>query len=184
MKRLYIFLVLSLFSLSCTEMPFDIKINNDKDSENTTDQPSSKPEDDPEDKPEDEPSGEPSVDDKPEVTPLTTPYFEYPQTLKPSDDYVYGTLRGTTYSSRKNVRNYSYCYDVRRHNPMWVAYPCHNIYWEGGYTRPNPDPWRPNPDLTEQQQSVIYASDWNNWPWSSSSNKPEDKYNYWTIAVH
>lgn len=182
MKHLYIFLVLSLFSLSCTEMPFDIKINNDKDSENTTDQPSSKPEDDPEDKPEDEPSGEPSVDDKPEVTPLTTPYFEYPQTLKPSDDYVYGTLRGTTYSSRKNVRNYSYCYDVRRHNPMWVAYPCHNIYWEGGYIRPNPDPWRPNPDLTEQQQSVIYASDWNNWPWSSSSNKPVDTYNYWTYT--
>ena len=120
--------------------------------------------------------------DKPVAGDLKTPYFEYPETLKPSGDYVYGTLRGTTYSSRKDVRNYSYCYDIRRHNPMWVAYPCHNIYWEGGYTRPNPDPWRPNPDLTEQQQSVIYAKDWNNWPWNSNSGKPTDSYNYWTYT--
>ena len=114
---------------------------------------------------------------------LSTPYFEYPRTLVPSDNYVYNTLNGTTYSSKKQVRNYSYCYDVARHNPMWVAYPCHAIYWEGGYTRPDPDPWRPNPHLSEDQQSVIYASDWSDWPWSSSSNKPNDIYNYWSSTT-
>jgi endonuclease G len=114
---------------------------------------------------------------------LKTPYYEYPETLTSSSDYVYGTLRGTTYSSKQNVRNYSYCYDVRRHNPMWVAYPCHDIWWEGGYTRPNPDPWRPNPDLKESQQSVIYAADWNSWPWSDNNKKPSDTYNYWSMTT-
>ena len=114
---------------------------------------------------------------------LKTPYYEYPETLTSSSDYVYGTLRGTTYSSKQNVRNYSYCYDVRRHNPMWVAYPCHDIWWEGGYTRPNPDPWRPNPDLKESQQSVIYAADWNSWPWSNNNKKPSDTYNYWSMTT-
>ena len=122
---------------------------------------------------------------KPEVNPdtLKTPYFECPQTLKPSDDYVYNTLRGKTYATKKDVRNYTYCYDVNRHNPMWVAYPCHTIYWEGGYTRPNPDPWRPNPDLEESQQSIIYASDWNDWPWASNNNRPDDYYNYWSMTT-
>lgn len=133
-------------------------------------------------KTDEDPSEPPAGDVEPDPVVLKTPYFEYPETLKPSKDYVYGTLRGKTYRSQKDVRNYSYCYDVRRHNPIWVAYPCHEIYWEGGYTRPNPDPWRPNPDLTEQQQSVIYAKDWNNWPWNSNSGKPTDSYNYWTYT--
>ncbi len=132
----------------------------------------------------DTPSGSEGEEEEEDETPApSTPYFEYPYTVKSSADYVYGTLRGETYSSRKTVRNYSYCYDVTRHNPMWVAYPCHNIYWEGGYTRPYPDPWRPSPFLTEQQQSVIYADDWEDWPWSSTGNKPEDIYNYWTCLT-
>ena len=63
---------------------------------------------------------------------------------------------------------------------MWVAYPCHEIYWEGGYTRPRPDPWRPDPSFSESEQSIIYASDWNSWPWSATSGKPSDKYYYWS----
>lgn len=118
---------------------------------------------------------------KPEV--LKSQYFECPLTVGPSDDYIYGTLTGKTYSSKKQVRNYSFCYDVRRHNPMWVAYPCHNIYWEGGYTRPNPDPWRPNPDIDEEKQSVIYASDWEQWPWTVNNKKPSDIYNYWSMTT-
>lgn len=114
---------------------------------------------------------------------LTTPYFECPQTLQSCSDYVYGTLSGKTYSSKQDVRNYSYCYDTRRHNPMWVAFPCHQIYWEGGYTRPVRDPWRPNPDLTEAQQSVIYPTDWNDWPWTATSGKPVDNKYYWTYTT-
>ena len=171
MKQLYILIVLSFLCVSCTEITFGGQNATDTESEDVVNPPAQKPDD--------EPSDEPDEDVQPPVL-LKTPYFEYPQTLKQSGDYVYGTLRGTTYRSKKHVRNYSYCYDVRRHNPMWVAYPCHEIYWEGGYTRPDPDPWRPNPDLTENQQSVIYAQDWNDWPWASSSNKPTDTYNYWT----
>lgn len=129
-------------------------------------------------------SGPPTGDVEPEPEPevLTTPYFEYPKTLKASNDYVYGTLSGKTYRSQKDVRNYSFCYDVRRHNPMWVAYPCHEIYWEGGYTRPNPDPWRPNPNLPEAQQSAMYATDWADWPWASTNGKPTDTHHYWTYT--
>lgn len=158
--------ICSLICLSCTENAFFPDSGNHS----------------PSDGQEQNPSDEEEPSHTPPAVELNSPYFEYPVTLKPSGDYVYGTLRGTTYSSRKNVRNYSYCYDVRRHNPMWVAYPCHSIYWEGGYTRPNPDPWRPNPQLDESQQSVIYASDWNAWPWASNDGKPSDKYNYWTYT--
>ena len=107
-------------------------------------------------------------------------WAEMPQTVRSSSDYKYVTHRGTTYSSKKSVRNYSACYDTRRHNPMWVAYPCHEIYWEGDYTRPKPDPWRPDPQFEQSEQSIIYATDWKNWPWEESENKPTDNYYYWT----
>lgn len=96
-------------------------------------------------------------------------------------DYKYVTHHATTYSSGKNVRNYSACYDTRRHNPMWVAYPCHEIYWEGGYNRPVKDPWRPDPKFEQEEQSIIYSvPEWSNWPWSSSGGRPNDLYWYWS----
>lgn len=107
-------------------------------------------------------------------------YFEVPQTLKESQDFKYISHHGETYSSHKKVRNYSACYDTRRHNPVWVAYPCHAIWGEGGFVRPNPDPWRPDPEMTESEQSIIYASDWANWPWSSNNGKPTDNFQFWT----
>ncbi len=106
--------------------------------------------------------------------------IEKPQTLKASSDYKYITHYATTYTSHKYVRNYSACYDTRRHNPMWVAYPCHDIYWEGGYKRPVKDPWRPDPEMTESEQSIIYASDWDGWPWSGNDGNATDKYQYWS----
>lgn len=109
----------------------------------------------------------------------TKDYIERPQTLKQNAAYKYVDHRGTTYRSKKNVRNYEACYDTRRHNPMWVAYPCHEIYWEGGYTRPTKDPWRPDPEFQESEQSIIYATDWNNWPWTDNGGSPEDTHHYW-----
>lgn len=109
----------------------------------------------------------------------TKDYIERPQTLKQNAAYKYVDHRGTTYRSKKNVRNYEACYDTRRHNPMWVAYPCHEIYWEGGYTRPVKDPWRPDPKFQESEQSIIYATDWNNWPWTDNGGSPEDTHHYW-----
>lgn len=121
-----------------------------------------------------DPGPEPSLKD----------YIERPATLKPNSDYKYVDHRAKTYRTKQNVRNYEACYDIRRHNPMWVAYPCHEIYWEGGYTRPKPDPWRPDPEFSESEQSIIYASDWADWPWGTVSKddlkSPNDKYQYWS----
>ena len=109
----------------------------------------------------------------------TKDYIERPQILKQNAAYKYVDHRATTYKSKKNVRNYEACYDTRRHNPMWVAYPCHEIYWEGGYKRPARDPWRPDPKFQESEQSIIYATDWEDWPWSDNQGSPTDKYHYW-----
>ena len=113
-------------------------------------------------------------------TPEKKDYIERPATLKANADYKYIDHRGTTYKTKQNVRNYEACYDTRRHNPMWVAYPCHAIWWEGGYTRPVKDPWRPDPEMAESEQSIIYASDWENWPWSANDGKASDLYQYWS----
>lgn len=123
-------------------------------------------------------SGTPEPGPNPE--PGVKDYIERPATLKSNSDYKYVDHRAKTYRTKQNVRNYEACYDIRRHNPMWVAYPCHDIYWEGGYTRPVKDPWRPDPYFSESEQSIIYASDWDAWPWSSTNGRPSDKYQYWS----
>lgn len=73
-------------------------------------------------------------------------------------DYAFFTHWSKSVKSRKTVRNYSYCYDTRRRNPVWVAYPMHAVYREGGTGRTNPDPWAPDPALDEALQSKIYKS--------------------------
>lgn len=106
------------------------------------------------------------------VPPVSTKdYAERPMTLRQNSDYKYVDHHATTYRTRKSVRNYEACYDIRRHNPVWVAFPCHAIWSEGGKTRPARDPWRPDPAFGEGEQSVIYASDWDNWP--------NNTYRYW-----
>lgn len=75
---------------------------------------------------------------------------------KYKSEYVYGKHWTTTYSSKRRVRNYFYCYDVRRHSPMWVAHPQHAIYEEGGKTRPASDPWDCDPYLTDNESAIIY----------------------------
>ena len=145
------------------------------------------PDPDPIDNP--DPAPDPTPDPTPTPDPAPDPepapdeqkdYIERPQTIKPNSNYKYIDHRGTTYRTGQKVRNYEACYDVRRHNPMWVAFPCHEIYWEGDYTRPTKDPWRPEPNLEESEQSIIYAEDWQDWPWSSNSGNPTDKFQYWS----
>ncbi|WP_455498393.1 DNA/RNA non-specific endonuclease [Coprobacter sp.] len=108
------------------------------------------------------------------------PCTETPKIITGSSNYKYVTHFAETLVSKKWVRNYTACYDTRRHNPMWVAYPVHQCYHEKGFGRTNPDPWRPDPKFTTEQQSVIYPSDWSNWPWATNANKPTDPYYYWT----
>lgn len=90
--------------------------------------------------------------------------YEYIADGGMAGDYKYVTHHANTYSSKKYVRNYSACYDTRRHNPMWVAYPFHAIYEEGGWTRPETDPWRNDPKFEESEQSIIYPIDWQSYP--------------------
>ena len=107
------------------------------------------------------------------------PWPELPETLVPGEDYRYITHYATTLKSGKRVRNYAACYDTRRHNPMWVASVHHSCYLEGR-GRTDPDPWRPDPEMTGEEQSIIYPSDWEEWPWTANGGRPSDGYYFWT----
>lgn len=75
----------------------------------------------------------------------------------------------TTVSGGKRVRNYTYCYDKRRHNPVWVAYPHHRCYLEGSGR--SDEPWAADPALPETQQAKIYPS------------SAGDVYQYWVADL-
>ena len=107
------------------------------------------------------------------------PWPEIPETVIMDDAYKFVTHWSETVTSRKRVRNYSACYDTERHNPVWVAYPHHECYTEGRGERTNPDPWRPDPLFEESEQSIIYGSDWAEWPWDGAS-VATDLYQYWS----
>ena len=113
--------------------------------------------------------------------PKVYPWPEVPETMKQNANYKYVIHRAETIISKKEVRNYSACYDIYRHNPVWVAYPCHECYLEG-QGRTEPDPWRPDPLFDESEQSIIYSSDWNDWPWLGNGGKPQDKFQYWSYV--
>ncbi|MDE5691876.1 MAG: DNA/RNA non-specific endonuclease [Alistipes sp.] len=118
-----------------------------------------------------DPEPAPDPDPDPDPDPLPDPaVYRYPELpanwVAPTadaaarkDDYAFFTHWSQSVESKKSVRNYSYCYDTRRHNPVWVAYPLHAVYREGGMGRTNPDPWAPDPALDEACQSKIYKSE-------------------------
>ena len=87
----------------------------------------------------------------------------------PSADQFVHTTWTTTVTSGRRVRNYTYCYDTRHHNPVWVAYPHHRCYMEGSGR--SDEPWAADPALPESQQSKIYAS------------STGDMYQYWTADL-
>ena len=89
----------------------------------------------------------------------TYSYAELPTFDKTNADYYYNTLYANTVKSGRRVRNYSFCYDTRRHNPVWVAFPMHNIYAEGSgrsTDEEGKDPWMRYPDLPLDKQSIIW----------------------------
>ena len=87
----------------------------------------------------------------------------------PSSDQLVHTTWTTTVSGGKRVRNYTYCYDTRRHNPVWVAYPHHRCYLEGSGR--SDEPWAADPALPESQQAKIYPS------------SAGDVYQYWVADL-
>ena len=88
-------------------------------------------------------------------------WAELPAATNSKSEYLYQTHWSTTVNSKKSVRNFTYCYDVRRHSPMWIAHPQHTVYEEGGKTRPASDPWARDPYLTDEQSAIIYPIDGN-----------------------
>ena len=54
-----------------------------------------------------------------------------------------------------------------------------NVIMKKGSDVQIPDPWRPDPKFSASEQSIIYPSDWSNWPWSMNGNEPTDLYYYW-----
>lgn len=106
----------------------------------------------------------------PDPDPTPVPAYRFPElpsnwvaptgsTAALKDDRAFFTHWSKSVKSKKTLRNYSYCYDTRRHNPVWVAYPLHPVYREGGTGRTDPDPWAPDPALDERYQSKIYKHD-------------------------
>lgn len=91
-------------------------------------------------------------------------------------DLAFFTHWSQSVKSKKSVRNYSYCYDMRRHNPVWVAYPLHAVYREGGTGRTDPDPWMPDPVLDATCQSKIYKSE-------GDGEGIYDGYQFWGTAT-
>ena len=102
-----------------------------------------------------------------DVTPRIYRWAELPSNFEaPAADQFVHTTWTTTLRTGQHLRSYTYCYDTRRHNPVWVAYPHHRCYMEGS-GRTTPDPWGPDPALEESSQAKIYPS------------YPGDTYNYW-----
>lgn len=69
------------------------------------------------------------------------------------------TFWSTTVSTKQYLRNYTYCYDTKRHCPLWIAHPQHACYEEGGRTRPKTEPWAADPNMTQAEQAIIWV-----WP--------------------
>lgn len=88
-------------------------------------------------------------------------WAEVPKKSNSKTEYIYKTHWSNSVKSNQHVRNFSYCYDARRHSPMWIAHPQHAVYQEGGFTRPASDPWARDPHLTNEQSAIIYPIDGN-----------------------
>ena len=85
-------------------------------------------------------------------------WAELPATPADMTDKKIYTHWATTVTTKQYLRNYTYCYDTRRHQPLWIAHPQHACYSEGGTTRPDKDPWSADPEMTDAEQAIIYPT--------------------------
>ena len=86
-------------------------------------------------------------------------WAELPDTPADMTNRKIYTFWSTTVSTKQYLRNYTYCYDTKRHCPLWIAHPQHACYEEGGRTRPETDPWAADPNMTQAEQAIIWV-----WP--------------------
>lgn len=87
------------------------------------------------------------------------PWAELPATPADMTNRKIHTFWSTTVSTKQYLRNYTYCYDTKRHCPLWIAHPQHACYEEGGRTRPETSPWAADPNMTQAEQAIIWI-----WP--------------------
>ena len=86
-------------------------------------------------------------------------WAELPATPADMTNRKIHTFWSTTVSTKQHLRNYTYCYDTKRHCPLWIAHPQHACYEEGGRTRPKTQPWAADPNMTQAEQAIIWV-----WP--------------------
>lgn len=86
-------------------------------------------------------------------------WAELPDTPADMTNKKIHTFWSTTVLTKQHLRNYTYCYDTKRHCPLWIAHPQHACYQEGGRTRPKTDPWAADPNMTQAEQAIIWV-----WP--------------------
>lgn len=80
-------------------------------------------------------------------------WAELPAGAVSAGDYVVNTHWAETVKSKQWVRNFTYCYDTRRHCPLWIAHPQHACYQESsGRT----DVWAKDPYMSDDQQAIMY----------------------------
>lgn len=89
---------------------------------------------------------------------LTNPAYanrwvELPAAHNNMSDKRIHTYWAETVASKQPVRNYTYCYDIARHCPLWIAHPQHRCYQESsGRT----DKWLKDEFMTHQEQAILY----------------------------
>lgn len=86
-------------------------------------------------------------------------WAELPATPADMTNRKIHTFWSTTVSTKQHLRNYTYCYDTKRHCPLWIAHPQHACYEEGGRDRPATSPWAADPNMTQAEQAIIWI-----WP--------------------
>ena len=81
----------------------------------------------------------------------------------------------TTTVSKQYLRNYTYCYDTRRHSPLWIAHPQHACYQvRAAPTRPATDPLGAGPEHDPSRAGVMWPI---GSPSLSSADTPEGLIN-------
>lgn len=104
-----------------------------------------------------------------------------------NDDYIYKTYFTTLTTGQPQngyamCRNYTVCYDTRRHVSQWVAYPLHECYLSPSVSRTDPFGYDPNnqlpyisPELQQDIAGSSYGVTYNDQPANNDRNKQYER---------
>lgn len=80
---------------------------------------------------------------------------------KINDNYIYNTHYGMM-GTKRNARNYTYCFDTKNRAARWVAYPLHSCYTTGSGNR-NYSKFCYDPEVDTKYQANMGAGSYNGW---------------------